>query len=336
MLPIMAIQRQIEFEGNDTAYIRFLENKVLELENVLQTLPNQRIRPSVPQSVRAGSNPRSSRRQSSTNERGNRPTVFQAIEYDPNHDDCYPKRVKSRSQTRDRWQSDLNGLLAKVPPLDYWRSHKKELSEKSRITLEVLAQADISLYQTPIVPPRTYSGPVDLVPILHQYCNFAMKTSPEGDFYCKLTCFRELVFMSFCAVALKVADNAASVFKVMREYSGSETQEKHLIKLTRGAIWANRSIFALSGTQWGSDCSDVFLLGKSEQQLIFVSINNFLKAGQPVSFYARYAEYSESLPYFLHQMRTKAGDHASSGKDSRPVSLAVPLIIERLARGSLS
>ncbi|KAJ6012591.1 hypothetical protein N7522_002946 [Penicillium canescens] len=125
--------------------------------------------------------------------------------------------------------------------------------------------------------------------------------------------------MSFCAVALKVADNAASVFKVMREYSGSEAQEKHLIKLTRGAIWANRSIFALSGTQWGSDCSDVFLL-----------------AGQPVSFYARYAEYSESLPYFLHQMRTKAADHASSGKDFRPMSLAVPLIIERLAQGSLS
>ena len=79
-----------------------------------------------------------------------------------------------------------------------------------------------------------------------------------------MACFHELVFMSFCAVALKTVDDADSVFEVMRSYSGSEAQEKHLIKLVRGAIWANRSIFALSKTSWGSAGSSAFLVGKLE------------------------------------------------------------------------
>ncbi|KAJ5790820.1 uncharacterized protein N7518_007831 [Penicillium psychrosexuale] len=258
----MEIHRRIQFEGNDTAYIRFLEAKVLELERIL--LSSLESHSPAPQSIEAGGNQRPSSRQYHTNEPANQSRGFQVIEYDPTRIDRAPTEKPSNSQTRLRWQSDLDSLLAKIPPLGHWRSNKQKFLEDGEITLRILSHADTLSYQPPRFSQQTSSEIVGLVPILHQYCDFAMKTSPEGDFYRKLVCFRELVFMSFCAVTLKTVGDAASVFEVMREYSGHDAQEKHLIKLTRGAIWANRSIFALSETQWRSDCSDIFLQGESE------------------------------------------------------------------------
>jgi hypothetical protein len=148
-----------------------------------------------------------------------------------------------------------------IPDLEHWKSHEHESWRKSRKILGILVLDDASTHETLEDSSRTLSELVGIIPILHWYCNIMMKTSSEGDFYKKLARFQELVFVSLCAVALKNVD-AARVYEVMRSYSGSTAQERHLRKLVRGAIWANRSIFALSKTRWGSKCSEVFFVGK--------------------------------------------------------------------------
>jgi hypothetical protein len=100
-----------------------------------------------------------------------------------------------------------------------------------------------------------------------------MDGGPEGDFYRMLACFRELVFVSLCAVAMKVANNTASVYDVMRSYSGSKAKEKYLKKLIQGAIWANRTIFALSSLPWGSKCSSCFFIGQFVYPKFFLILN---------------------------------------------------------------
>jgi hypothetical protein len=79
----------------------------------------------------------------------------------------------------------------------------------------------------------------------HHYRDLTMNANEQEDSYHKVACFQELVFMSLCAVASQTSENTASVYEAMRLYKNTNPREKHLKKLIRGAIWANRSIFAL-------------------------------------------------------------------------------------------
>lgn len=260
----MSFPRQIQFEGDDASYVRFLEAKVFELESSLHCAFQQRSHPPTVQSVVTRASSRDSHDHNCPDEAGNQSADLQVIEYNPSQVSSATGKRIFNGQTRARWQSNLDLFLAKIPSLDHWRSQEPELSRQSRITLKILVQGDASSHEKTKASSPMSSESVSIIPILSQYCDFTMNMSPEGDFYRKLACFHELVFMSFCAVALKTVDDADSVFEVMRSYSGSEAQEKHLIKLVRGAIWANRSIFALSKTSWGSAGSSAFLVGKLE------------------------------------------------------------------------
>ena len=79
----------------------------------------------------------------------------------------------------------------------------------------------------------------------------------------KIAYFRELVFVSSCAVALRVYDDKDHVYDVMRDFRGSNAQSKHLSKLVCGAKWANRAMSLLSQNKWASRSWNVIFAGKS-------------------------------------------------------------------------
>lgn len=74
-------------------------------------------------------------------------------------------------------------FLAKIPSLDHWRSQEPELSRQSRITLKILVQGDALSYEKTKASSLISSESVSIIPILSQYYDFTMNTSPEGDFY---------------------------------------------------------------------------------------------------------------------------------------------------------
>lgn len=101
-----------------------------------------------------------------------------------------------------------------------------------------------------------------IIPVLHHDRDLTMNVSEQEESYHKVACFPELIFMSLCAAASQTSENTASVYEAMRLYKKTNPREKHSKKLIRGAIWANRSIFALAETTWGPECSNAFLFGK--------------------------------------------------------------------------
>lgn len=256
----MVLPRRIQFEGDDAAYIHFLEARVSELEGLLHC---QSRREAHPQTHRPPINrefSQTKRLRQHSDEAGNQAAGLRVIQHYPNHKSSAPRKEACRGETRLRWQSSLDRFLAKIPDLGTWKSRDHESLAKTRRVLRILVQGDTSFQESSKV--LSSSELITIIPILHQYRDFTMNTCYEGDFHRKLACFRELVFMSLCAVALEMVENAGSVYDVMRSYSGSKAQEKHLKKLVRGAIWANRSISALSKSDWGPECSEVVFVGE--------------------------------------------------------------------------
>lgn len=129
------------------------------------------------------------------------------------------------------------------------------------------------------------SGANFVVSIVKQFRDLTLNTGKKGDSYRMVACFQELVFMSLCAVASSACEDendTASIYDIMRQYKESDATEKHLIKLMRGAKWANRMIFALAKTNWGRQCSNIFFVGKYNSsnlpvtKLIFPSRGTYL------------------------------------------------------------
>ncbi|KAJ5159049.1 uncharacterized protein N7500_008700 [Penicillium coprophilum] len=72
--------------------------------------------------------------------------------------------------------------------------------------------------------------------------------------------FQELIFCSLYAVALEITSKE-NVFRVMRSVFHCDAQPKALRGRIRGAKWANRVIYLLSRTSWGSCSWDVIYVG---------------------------------------------------------------------------
>lgn len=236
------------------AYIRFLENKVLELEGILQTASHQRGHPYNSQFITNPASSRGDTARPSSNEVGDRPTKLQFIEFVPPRE----RTPKSPNDTQIRRQSGLDTLLSKIPSFSKWASNEYDLSLRNINVLKGLVVNDNLSHDS-----KNTTQPMDIIPILLRFSNLTLRAGLEKAFLAKLARFREFIFMSLCAVALKLdlVDDAATVYGVMQSFIGSDAHEKHLLKLIRGVTWANQLISALSTTAWGPGCSYVLFLG---------------------------------------------------------------------------
>lgn len=248
----MPSSRRVQFNGDDVAYIRFLENKVLELEGILQSASRQQGHPRNSQFI---INQESSQGDASgPNKVGDRPTKLQFIEFVPPRE----RTPKSLNDTQIRRQSGLDILLGKIPSFSKWTSNEYDLSHRNINILKGLVVNDKPPYGS-----KNTSQPINIISILLQFSNLTLHAGLEKAFLAKLARFQEFIFMSLCAVALKLelGDDAASIYGVMQSFIGSDAHEKHLLKLIRGVTWASQLISALSTTAWAPGCSYVLFLG---------------------------------------------------------------------------
>ncbi|EKV04072.1 hypothetical protein PDIG_91260 [Penicillium digitatum PHI26] len=85
-------------------------------------------------------------------------------------------------------------------------------------------------------------------------------TSAESVANSPFACFKELLFCSLCAVALEVMPKE-EVFQHMQSVFCCDAKPKALRGRIRGAKWANRAIYLLSSTVWGSCSWDIIYIG---------------------------------------------------------------------------
>ncbi|CRL22235.1 unnamed protein product [Penicillium camemberti] len=124
-------------------------------------------------------------------------------------------------------------------------------------------------------------------------------------------CFKELLFCSLCAVALEVMPKEI-VFQYMQSVFRCDAQSKSLRGRVRGAKWANRAIYLLSSTNWGSCSWDIIYI-----------------AGKRVNFYSEFNDYSIKPDELIKGLKPEFNPH-----DTQTISvpLAIPSIIRTIFR----
>lgn len=312
----MSYGRRFQFEGDDTSYIRYLEARVLELENTthrsfpqrshVRNLPVPRSHDSAVPESHGGSSPANISRGAVYNctrqrvdepgdsdqarqnggtrlaiaGRGNYQDIqqhddaqscpFEVIEYNPSLGANFPskkRRKGARSQgAKDQLQilSNFTCFIRDLPKSKTWKQWVS-VDDSQRVgftrgLVEGFAPME-EIVDQPVEPkliPRKTSISAKLA-ILHEYGNSMNTSNTTGR---QLKRFRELIFCSLCAVALRSAKSKDEVYEAMRGVFGSDAHSKTFDALIRGAKWINHTISLLSYTKWALRSWDMVLVGK--------------------------------------------------------------------------
>ncbi|KAI1829006.1 hypothetical protein DTO027I6_10068 [Penicillium roqueforti] len=352
--------RQIPFEGDDAAYILFLETRIFQLEDSLrQPAQKSTIRTSsspadfngVRNQVEVCEKPHHHRRQihiapetqspdgdtepsleefdeqGGVHKDGANPDAFNIIEYNPTaHLDPNWTRKRARDQSKKHQPKTLSRFISfidNLPESEIWKNWVSALDEIQRKEyLEALVQncgsgtSNFASLGTAKELADVSSKPTD-ISILSQYASFMVSFGMLNQ---QLACFQNLVFVSLCAVALEKTENKDGVHAVMREVLGSAASSKQLVKLVRGAKWANSLVSLLSKTKWASRSWDILCV-----------------AQRPVSFYARLNDCSVDPKEVLERMGTNVHESLFLPESIHsPAPFAIPLIVERIFKNSTS
>lgn len=291
--------RKIPFEGDDAAYIRFLEARVLQLEDYHRKSSQEPTDIGVPFRSPADINNDHDQNQSfstphrntcqiqnpsekRTHEGGIQPVQeglseqrqlgkddgdFEVIEYDPEAhvddgtDKCTPDQSTMLQLKRlSRFTTFLDGL----PESEIWKTWVSAIDDiQRRKILQGLVQtcgSGASSF-TSLKASKEFavvSSKSTSISILSEYANFMISFGLLNQ---QFACFRNILFVSLCAVALAIVRDKEDVYRVMRRIIGTDASSKQLIRLVRGAKWANSLMSILSKTKWAARSWDILCVG---------------------------------------------------------------------------
>jgi hypothetical protein len=272
--------RQIDFDGDDAAYIRYLETLIFELQQALPADLRAKIAviPRGPQPgaldvpyTRQFNNvseaqadkrkaPRKEtrvQRQLSVESANDDDQTFHVIEYTPaihrNEEDEHRPRAK-QDQSKDL--SKLSPLLKALSELR--AGSNGDFTSDDRITClhglwEGYIKAMPCLSEAPGV---SNSSPINMEDsILSDYAQSMINSFTSTK---KISCIQELIFVSLCAVSLRNNGTAEKekIYTTMRTVLGTKAGTPQLQKLIRGAKWANHAVSLLTAS-WKTRSWDV-------------------------------------------------------------------------------
>ena len=258
------------------------------------------------------------------------------------------KKNKHRKQSQSdghrlRVQSQFNAFLEYLPSLKDWTSPLDEADRKT--ILRNLVRDHESALSTHTSSHEdfeplscTSAECVDIIPILQKYGEFTAKGNSLDR---KIAYFRELVFVSSCAVALKInedKDDKDKVYEVMRAFRGSDVQSKHLNKLVCGAKWANRAMSLLSQSEWAFRSWSVFFAGRCKRSIrLFASTEYKKRSAQLAVTLGLLSFLTETEQLLSDKVKTSIVGYSSACEiTDKAAPLVIPLIVERLFRDSTS
>jgi hypothetical protein len=100
-------------------------------------------------------------------------------------------------------------------------------------------------------PLEVHQEQANIIEIAQGYAQKTKYSRGNVKFYDELQTFRELIFVSFCAVLENVGESVQEINGAMRILL-SNSNDVHLKRMRRGAIWANQRIAVLgdNATEW--------------------------------------------------------------------------------------
>ena len=175
------------------------------------------------------------------------------IPFNPEHTEL-PKTPISNT----RWRKVADQLLKHAPFAEQWSAWTKQLklSETHEKNLVIAAICGVPAQVPQVCEKHMINSKVTGVIALAQaYARATKESQGNATLAFRLQTFQELVFVSLCSVLETVGCPLHEVNETMRIWV-SDSEDKNLKRLRRGAVWANQRISeldtALEGyaTEW--------------------------------------------------------------------------------------
>ena len=281
--------RLIHFDGNDAAYIQFLEAQVFELKQALRSEAPIRVpRFSSNRDLDGDSNRQEAfRHTDDSNPIDNAPEIrrnrthslleargderhsaedsssecetLKVIEYDPTHNQTPTISEQERQKENlSRFASFLDDLPRSRTWLGSTPADERVLILRGLLagySWDLSCRAS-SLARKDISTLRSNSVEASIV------WKYATSITTKNTTNRQAACAKDLIFVSLCAVALRNNEHADkdTIYSSMRRVLRSDAQISQLQKLIRGARWANRAISLLTSS-WKARAWDILFSG---------------------------------------------------------------------------
>ncbi|CAG8908532.1 unnamed protein product [Penicillium egyptiacum] len=337
--------RLIQCQGDNLAYIKHLELRIIELESACssrypespgsQQQISGQCRPCEvcrnldhyaqdvgasqeisSDSIRLASESCHDNQSSQHNNRAPGST-FAFIPYEPSVTTESPVTTDSSTLThsaKQQWSRlvSFTSSLNDLPRTSHWKKWTSTSEgQRKNIVLSLVSGLAFPNDDNPIAPELP--APIS---ILLEYSKSMEPAEPKcasakSAKNRPFACFQELIFCSMCAVALEVTPKKI-VFEAMQSVFQSDAESKSLRTRIHGAKWANRAIYLLSRTEWGSRSWD----------LIYAANNQ-------VNFYRQFNDYSITPDDLITRLKIEFNP-----EDTQTISvpLAIPSIIRTIFR----
>ncbi|KAM3066224.1 hypothetical protein ACMFMG_012128 [Clarireedia jacksonii] len=298
------------FRGTDIEYIEYLENKLSKL-----TTPQiDRCRVCAVQLTQSVHSPPISP-PSNVRKRARTDDIF--IPYVPPPSSAITQEPVAKKQLL-RWQYDMDKMLNDIPSADDWSSKRDMVGLSSSI--DILRAFDmiidgtktpaVPLVANPYLPTDSHSSSDVLLRLASDYARTTSLLAVEKSFTTQIVLFRLLVFVSLCCVLLHHGVKRSLIDETMR-ICVSDSTDRNLDALRRGAGWVNRMISSLAPKGLGHRASEIFVL-----------------CGQSMSKYALYANAgSKAFSYFQDRVST-SGHENSNVEEQAWLPFSIPLLIK--------
>jgi hypothetical protein len=162
-----------------------------------------------------------------------------------------------------RWKTAAIQLISGVPEAEAWVRRRKDLKLDDSSAIRLISGA----FSSSIVSGAdSYCLPTDATDLIASGIAFARitkRSQVDAAVAVLVKTFQELIVLSLAAVYRQHGIDLSLINIMMREISDSE--ERHLSQMRRGAVWLNNTIAQLwASTHWGQRACDAVFFCKSE------------------------------------------------------------------------
>jgi hypothetical protein len=336
-------KRRFNFQGSDQEYIAYLESLLLDVRDAYRAPLSQPYQPSRPSPASPPSPPFSPSLSPTDvgdevidNFKGDDVSTnsLKLVWYQPPKDEAphCSKRGAKRKRPEPDWERVMDKMVSEIAAKD-WSSRRREVGLST--DTGIIAALDWIIYgarsqgdtvATKTDPSVSLYRPSDAV--LHLMSAFATTTAAlevETTFTSQMFSFRVFVFVSLCCVAIHNGAKLEHINEIMRKCV-SDSSEKNLTRLRKGALWVNRMMFELSEDGFGHSAYEVFVLCK----LAIIAAGTRLTlrtGGGPLCQYGKFAEAGNlSISYF----KSRILQHKPEIEIQAPLPFWVPFIIQTI------
>ncbi|KAF8847958.1 hypothetical protein BDZ45DRAFT_665151 [Acephala macrosclerotiorum] len=197
---------------------------------------------------------------------------LEIVPYDPQH-----AKISKPPNSNPKWRKAADQLLEKVQFTTQWTAWIKqlkssEIDENASVIAEICgvpAQVPAQIYDRQITNPKADG----VIASAQAYARATKASQGNTAFVLKLHAFRELVFVSLCAVLEALGYPISTINETMR-ICVSDSKDTNLKRLRKGAVWANHRIVELDTALEGNATEWFFDHGVSISQYSLLAANN--------------------------------------------------------------